>query len=86
VSSSYLPENFINKSSAGGVQIELTSALAADMFRGPLTSERIRQDPGRRTGDFGAFVQTVRSVLEARGGAGAGIKVESEEGKPPKRR
>ncbi|MEN6519648.1 MAG: poly-gamma-glutamate hydrolase family protein [Armatimonadota bacterium] len=56
--------NFINKTAAGGVQLEISSALAEKMFRGPITSERVRQDMTRRTVDFTRFAEAVRLVLQ----------------------
>lgn len=60
----YNMSNFINKTAVGGVQIEITTALASEMFRGPITSDRIRQDPSRRTAEFTKFTDTVKLVLQ----------------------
>lgn len=63
-SAAYNMSNFINKTAVGGVQIEITTALASEMFRGPITSDRIRQDPSRRTAEFTKFTATVRLALQ----------------------
>lgn len=63
-SAAFSMSNFINKTAVGGVQIEISSKLAEEMFRGPITSERVRQDTTRRTSEFTRFVEAVRLVLQ----------------------
>jgi phage replication-related protein YjqB (UPF0714/DUF867 family) len=67
--------NLVNRTGAGGVQIELTSALVDDMFRGPVANIRIRSDATRRTPDFDRFVAAVRNVLTRSGDARAGLAI-----------
>ena len=84
--SAYSATNFINKSIIGGVQIELSSAIVEDMFRGPATNERIRQDRTRRTPEFNRFVQAVTAVLERHGGRSSAAPFHPKEEKPPKKK
>jgi len=74
-SSAFSSSNFINRSVPGGVQIEITSALVGGMFRGPVSSERIRTDKTRRTAEFSRFVDAVRLVLDRSAGRSSGARI-----------
>lgn len=78
-STAFATANLINKTAVGGVQIELSSAVVDGMFRGPVTNERVRTDPTRRTGDFNRFVKAARDVLERRGGESSGVRIHSKD-------
>ncbi len=73
--------NIINKGTVGGVQIEVSSALVDDMFRGPASNERVRQDINRRTLDFTRFVGAVSIVLDKMGNSSGGVKVKPKDDK-----
>jgi phage replication-related protein YjqB (UPF0714/DUF867 family) len=74
--------NFVNKGGSGGVQIEISSALLDEMFRGPAANARIREDPSRRTPEFARFVQAVRVVLQQAGGNVGGIVTKPKADEP----
>ena len=73
--------NLVNRNTVGGVQIEVSSAVLDDMFRGPSSNERIRQDPNRRTIEFTRFVNAIKSVLGRSDNHPTGVKIHSSDDK-----
>lgn len=73
--------NLVNRGTSGGVQIEISSALVDEMFRGLVSSESVRQDPSRRTPEFQKFTNAIQWVLGKSTEESTGFTVHSADDK-----